>query len=83
MSGDKIQLSSENLRSVNLQLSGSGLGSWTKDEMQKLFAEIIPEFFLLAAEKKFKVETVNVDLKDIDKLWDMEVTDGKRLVIKI
>jgi NADPH:quinone reductase-like Zn-dependent oxidoreductase len=83
VSGDKIQLSSENLRSVNLQLSGSGLGSWTKDEMQKLFAEIIPEIFLLAAEKRFKVETVNVDLKDIDKLWDIEVTEGKRLVIKI
>jgi NADPH:quinone reductase-like Zn-dependent oxidoreductase len=83
VSGDKMQLSSENLRSVDLQLSGSGLGSWTKDEMQKLFTEIIPEIFQLAAEKRLKVETVNVHLKDIDKLWDMEVTDGKRLVIKI
>jgi NADPH:quinone reductase-like Zn-dependent oxidoreductase len=83
VTGDKIQLSSENLRSVDLQLSGSGLGSWTKDEIQKLFTEIIPEIFLLAAENKFKVETVNVNLKDIDKLWELEVPDGKRLVIKI
>jgi hypothetical protein len=40
--GDKIQLSAAILRSVDLQLSGSGLGSWTKDEMKKLFSEIIP-----------------------------------------
>ena len=81
VTGDKIQLSAENLRSVDLQLSGSGLGSWTKDEMQKLFSEIIPEMFQLAADNKLKVETVNVNLEDIEKLWDMEVPDGKRLVI--
>jgi len=81
ITGDKIQLSAEILRSVDLQLSGSGLGSWTKDEMQKLFSEIIPEIFQLAADNKLKVETVNVNLEDIEKLWDMEVPDGKRLVI--
>lgn len=81
VTGDKIQLSAENLRSADIQLSGSGLGSWTKDEMQKLFSEIIPEMFQLAADKKLKVETVNADLKDIEKLWDMELPDGKRLVV--
>ncbi|MES1213871.1 MAG: zinc-binding alcohol dehydrogenase family protein [Bacteroidota bacterium] len=81
VTGDKIQLSAEILRSVDLQLSGSGLGSWTKDEMHKLFIEIIPEAFQLAADNKLKVETVTVSLKDIEKLWEMEVTDGKRLVI--
>jgi len=81
VTGDKIQLSAENLRSVDLHLSGSGLGSWTKEEMKKLFTEIIPEMFQLAADKKLKVETVNVNLKDIEKLWDMEVPDGKRLVV--
>jgi NADPH:quinone reductase-like Zn-dependent oxidoreductase len=83
VTGDKIQLSAENLRSVDLHLSGSGLGSWTKDEMKKLFSEIIPEMFQLAADGKLKVDTVNVNLKDINTLWDMEVPDGKRLVIKI
>ena len=83
VTGDTIQLSAENLRSVNLQLSGSGLGSWAKDEMQKLFSEIIPEMFQLAAANKLKVETINVNLKDIEKLWDMEVPGGKRLVITI
>jgi NADPH:quinone reductase-like Zn-dependent oxidoreductase len=83
VTGDKIQLSAENLRSVDLQLSGSGLGSWTKEEIKKLFSEIIPEMLQLAADGKLKAETVNVNLKDINTLWDMEVPDGKRLVIKI
>jgi NADPH:quinone reductase-like Zn-dependent oxidoreductase len=83
VTGDKIQLSSEILRSVDLQLSGSGLGSWTKEEMQKLFSEIIPEMFQLAADNKLKVATKTVELKDIEKLWDTEVPDGKRLVVTI
>ena len=83
VTGDKIQLSAENLRSVDLQLSGSGLGSWTKDEMKKLFSEIIPEMFQLAADNKLKVDTEKVSLADIEKLWNMEVPDGKRLVVTI
>jgi NADPH:quinone reductase-like Zn-dependent oxidoreductase len=83
VTGDKIQLSAEVLRSVDLHLTGSGLGSWTKEEMKKLFREIVPEMFQLAAKHKLKVETVRVDLKDIEKLWDMEAEGGKRLVITI
>lgn len=81
MSGDTIQLSAEVLRSVDLQLSGSGLGSWTKAEMQQLFVVILPEMFELAAHNKLHVETVKVDLADIEQLWDMEVTHGKRLIV--
>jgi NADPH:quinone reductase-like Zn-dependent oxidoreductase len=81
VTGDTIQLSAEVLRSVDLQLSGSGLGSWTKEEIKKLFVEIIPAMFQLAAGKKLKVETVKVNLEDIEKLWDMETPDGKRLVV--
>ncbi|HVN16880.1 MAG TPA: zinc-binding alcohol dehydrogenase family protein [Anaerolineales bacterium] len=83
VTGDTIQLSAENLRSVDLQLSGSGLGSWTKDEVKKLFVEILPEMFQLAANKKLEVGTISVNIKDIEKLWDMDVPDGKRLVITI
>ena len=81
ITGDKIQLSAEILRSVDLQLSGSGLGSWTKEEMKQLISEILPEMFQLLAENKLKVDTVSVSLKDIEKLWGMEVSDGKRLVV--
>ena len=83
VTGDIIQLSAENLRSVDLQLSGSGLGSWTKDQMQKLFGEILPEMFQLAANKKLEVDATSVSLKDIERLWDMDMPDGKRLVVII
>lgn len=32
----------------------------------------------LAAEKKLKVDTVEIDLKTIGKICDMEMTDSKR-----
>jgi NADPH:quinone reductase-like Zn-dependent oxidoreductase len=81
ITGNTIQLSAEVLRSVDLQLSGSGLGSWTRDEMRQLFTEIIPEMFQLAADNKLKVDIVNVKLEDIEQLWDMQIADGKRLVV--
>ena len=83
LAGDSIQLSAEILRSVDLQLSGSGLGSWTKDEMKMLVTDILPEMFELAASKKLVIETVSIDIKDIEKAWDMNIPDGKRLVITI
>jgi NADPH:quinone reductase-like Zn-dependent oxidoreductase len=81
MSGDNIQLSAQTLRSFDLQLSGSGLGSWSREEVEKLFKEILPEMFELAAADKLKVETIDVKLEDIEKLWEMDVKDGKRLVV--
>lgn len=83
LGGDTIQLSSEILRSVDLQLSGSGFGSWTKAEMMKLITEILPEMFALAVSKKLVIETVAVAIKDIEKAWDMTIPDGKRLIITI
>lgn len=83
MSGDTIQLSAQILRSVDLQLSGSGLGSWTKDEVKLLFLEMLPEMFLLASQNKLKVNIEKVNLVDIEKMWDTDVPDGKRLVVLI
>ena len=81
MAGDNIQLSSGILRSVNLQLSGSGLGSWGKEEVKLLFSEILPEMFLLAAQNQLKVNIETVSLADIEEAWAREVSDGKRLVV--
>jgi NADPH:quinone reductase-like Zn-dependent oxidoreductase len=81
MSGDTVQLSAAILRSVDLHLSGSGLGSWTKDEVRLLFSEILPEMFLLAAQNKIKVNIETVSLSDIEKMWNADVSDGKRLVV--
>lgn len=83
VTGDLLQLSAENLRSVNLQLNGSGLGSWTLEEVRQLLRNILPEMFKLAARNKVTVDTISVGLEDIEKLWEMEVPDGKRLVVTI
>ncbi|MBF4472335.1 zinc-binding alcohol dehydrogenase family protein [Flavobacterium sp. HJJ] len=83
MTGDIITLSSSILRGTDIQISGSGLGSWTREEVKLLFAEILPEIFQLAADNKLKIETVNAELKDIEKVWGMNIDGGKRLVIEI
>lgn len=83
MSGDLIQLSAANLRSVNIQLTGSGLGAWSKDQVHLLFTQILPEMFQLAAAGKLKVETIEVRLKDIADQWNVDVTGGERLVVMI
>jgi NADPH:quinone reductase-like Zn-dependent oxidoreductase len=83
VTGDLIQLSAANLRSVDLQITGSGLGSWSKDQIDALFSKILPEMFQLAASGKLKAETIEVKLKDIAQLWDIIVPNGRRLVIII
>jgi len=83
MAGDIIQLSAANLRSVDLQLTVSGLGAWSKAQVRELFSDILPEMFELAAKGKLKVETITVKLADIAELWDMDVANGRRLVITI
>ena len=83
MAGDKIELSSSILRSTDIQISGSGLGSWSRSEVHTLIKEILPEAFQLAATNKLKIETVDVNLENIENVWNIPVSDGKRLVIKI
>ena len=83
MGGDLIQLSAANLRSVDLQLTGSGLGSWSKKQVGLLISEILPQMFQLAAEGKLKIETINVKLEDIAALWNLDVPGGQRLVVTI
>jgi NADPH:quinone reductase-like Zn-dependent oxidoreductase len=83
MSGDLIQLSAANLRSVDLQLTGSGLGAWSKAQVGQLFKEILPEMFKLAAAGKLRVDTITVKLEDIAELWNLDVPNGQRLVVVI
>lgn len=83
MISDTITLSSSILRGTDIQISGSGLGSWTRAEMKLLITEILPELFQFAADGKLKMETVKVDLKDIEKAWTADVDSGKRLVVLI
>lgn len=83
MAGDTIQLSSSILRSTDLLLTGSGIGSWPKEEVQLLLTEILPEAFQMAANGQLKIDTVTMPLKDIASVWNMDIPDGKRLVVEI
>lgn len=80
---DTITLSSSILRSTAIQLSGSGIGSWTRNEVQILTSEILPEMFQLAKDGKLKLDTVNVPLKEIEQSWNKKVEEGKRMVVLI
>jgi NADPH:quinone reductase-like Zn-dependent oxidoreductase len=83
MMGDVIQLSAAVLRSVDLQLTGSGLGAWSKQELGQLLEDIIPEMFQLAAIGKLKVKTTAIQIDNIASLWDAAVTGGQRLVVTL
>lgn len=83
MISDTITLSSSVLRGTDIQISGSGLGSWTREEIKLLITEILPEMFQLVADGKLKIETVNINLKDIEKGWEAGIPGGKRLVILV
>jgi NADPH:quinone reductase-like Zn-dependent oxidoreductase len=83
MTGDLIQLSAANLRSVDLQLTGSGLGAWSKKQVGQLFTDILPEMFQLASDGKLKVDTITVKLEDIAEIWNIDVPDGRRLVVVV
>jgi len=83
MAGDKIQLSSGTLRSSDIELSGSGLGSLPADGMKRLFTELLPEMFQLAADGKLVIDTVTASLKDVESTWHQEIPGGKRLVFLV
>jgi NADPH:quinone reductase-like Zn-dependent oxidoreductase len=83
MAGDLITLSAANLRSVDLQLTGSGMGAWSKQQVRQMLSEILPEMFALATAGKLTIDTVTVKLENIGELWNMEIPRGHRLVVTI
>lgn len=83
MMSDSITLSSSILRSTDIQISGSGLGTWKPEEMKLLVNEILPEVFQLAADRKLRIETISISLIDVENAWEMNIEGGKRLVILI
>lgn len=83
MGGDLVQLSAAILRSADLQLTGSGLGSWPKEQVQQLFTHILPEMFQLAAEGRLVVDTQTIAINDIAQVWNTETSGGQRLVVTI
>jgi NADPH:quinone reductase-like Zn-dependent oxidoreductase len=83
MAGDSVALSGATLRSVDLQLSGSGMGSWPREQVGQLFTEMLPEALQWAAEGRLHVDTVTRRLAEVERLWDMDVPAGQRLVVLV
>lgn len=83
MAGDRIALSSSILRSTPLTLMGSGLGSWSKQEVGKLIQEILPTFFQLAVEQKLRLTTKEYKLEDISAMWNAKLPSGIRAVVRL
>ena len=76
-------LASATLRSVDLRLSGSGLGSWSREQVAQLFSKLLPEALQWAAEGRLQAETVTLGLPQVEHLWDVDVPTGKRLVVLV
>jgi NADPH:quinone reductase-like Zn-dependent oxidoreductase len=80
MAGSEINLKAATLRSSLIEMSGVGGGSITKEIMQKLPTEILPQIFELAAEGIISIETEVVALKDVEQAWEKNES-GKRIVV--
>lgn len=80
VTGDEITLSGALLRSNDLCISGSGLGSWQQEEVAVLLQEMLPEMFALAASGKLWVPTRQINLAEVTALWGQEWKGGERLV---
>lgn len=81
MSGDMMELSSSILRGTDIMLLGSGIGSWTDEEVIHFFKELLPEAFDLAVKGRLRLDTVSYNWQEIGEVWDKPLSSGQRLVI--
>ena len=83
MAGATLALASGTLRSTNLTLLGSGLGSLSAGEMGQLFTTLLPELLQLAADGQLTIDTETVPLAEVATAWHREVAPGSRLVLTV
>lgn len=81
IAGDELPLSSGLLRSADVQLLGSGLGSIPATDLDHLYRDELPALLALAAQGQLRVETHAVPLADVEAAWHRELPGGQRLVI--
>lgn len=82
MAGKTITLDSATLRSSDIEILGSGLGSLSKQDIEDFDRNILPEMFQLAAKGELKMDVVTFPLKDIEKAWHHN-ENGKRTVVLV
>ncbi|MBW3519828.1 zinc-binding alcohol dehydrogenase family protein [Flavobacterium sp. NKUCC04_CG] len=83
MSGDLMELSSSILRGTDIQLLGSGLGSWNDEEVKIFFKALLPEAFNLAAAGTLKMDISVYPMTAIDEVWNPSVMWNSRLVFTV
>lgn len=82
MAGKTITLDSATLRSSDIEILGSGLGSLSKQDIEDFDSNILPEMFQVAANGEVKMDVVTFPLKDIEKAWHHNES-GKRTVVLV
>ena len=83
MAGDELPLSSMLLRSTNLELLGSGIGSLSPAAWQEFTTRVLPEIYQLAAAGQLSLPTATASLADIATTWTQPPAPGTRLVVQI
>lgn len=83
MAGSTIAMPSGILRSTQIELLGSGIGSIPYSDITKYIQEVLPRVFKLAAEGKLKMDIEISELKDVETVWLQTEKPGNRMVIKI
>ncbi len=79
MAGADLKLPSAFLRSSPIELLGSGMGSFSRDQLTDYMKNILPEMFKLAANGQLTMDVETVPLKDVENSWEKQ--SGKALVV--
>ncbi len=79
MAGASLVLPSAFLRSSPIELRGSGMGSFSGQQLMDYMKNSLPEMFKLAANGQLTIDVETVSLKDIESTWKKE--SGKALVV--
>lgn len=80
MAGSNISLASGTLRSTQIELLGSGIGSITPEEIASYIKDILPTIFELAASGKMIIDIEAFPLSKIEQIWNKQEEPGKRFV---
>ncbi|WP_430612609.1 quinone oxidoreductase family protein [Flavobacterium sp. JP2137] len=83
MSGDVMELSSAVLRGTDIELVGSGLGSWNAREVARFFDSLLPEAFELAAQGRLKIDTTVYPMSAVQQVWQRSIDLKSRLVFSV
>lgn len=83
MAGASLSLASGVLRSTQIELLGSGIGSISREEINRYFKEELPVMFRLAASGQLKIDIETASIEAIEQIWEQAAAAGKRLVITL